>query len=113
MNTRHSALATLSLMSMLSLYAVTATADPATWQLWKSRLDGTTQCAQSSPGDGWVNMDGTYSNSRCRMSRRHADEFGDETPTATRSINESPTGTKRKNRMLELMAIFAAARSSQ
>jgi hypothetical protein len=47
------------------LLCATAAAAPAAWQLWRSKSDGTTVCAQVSPGAGWERADGPYRDARC------------------------------------------------
>jgi hypothetical protein len=42
-----------------------AAARPAPWYLWQCRLDGKTVCFQTSPGEGWVRVDGPFSDARC------------------------------------------------
>ncbi|WP_134514816.1 hypothetical protein, partial [Pseudomonas aeruginosa] len=35
-----------------------AQAAPAPFYKWQSKLDGQVACMQTSPGDGWVRLDG-------------------------------------------------------
>lgn len=42
-----------------------AFAAPAPWYLWKSTVDSKTFCSQTSPGDGWVRLQGPFDNGRC------------------------------------------------
>ncbi|WP_129446069.1 hypothetical protein [Pseudomonas aeruginosa] len=43
-----------------------AQAAPAPFYKWQSKLDGQVACRQTSPGDGWVRLDGPYRDLRCR-----------------------------------------------
>ncbi|MCV6341178.1 hypothetical protein OFL47_32415 [Pseudomonas aeruginosa] len=43
-----------------------AQAAPAPFYKWQSKLDGQVACMQTSPGDGWVRLDGPYRDLRCR-----------------------------------------------
>ncbi|RCI71148.1 hypothetical protein DT376_30700, partial [Pseudomonas aeruginosa] len=43
-----------------------AHAAPAPFYKWQSKLDGQVACMQTSPGDGWVRLDGPYRDLRCR-----------------------------------------------
>ena len=90
--------AVLTMGSLLLLQALSAAAESSPWHLWESRIDGRMQCEQFSPGSGWVHMDGTFSDSRCRTAWN-------------RSGGNAGPGIARKNRMLELMTIMVTARS--
>ena len=39
---------------------------PRPFYKWQSKLDGQVACMQTSPGDGWVRLDGPYRDLRCR-----------------------------------------------
>lgn len=54
------------LYAALLAAATFALAAPAPWHWWKSRLDGRLYCAQTSPGSGWVRVDGPFDNAQCR-----------------------------------------------
>lgn len=106
--------AKLAVLATLSLFAASATAEPAPWHLWQSRLDGKTSCAQTSPGEGWEKNDGSFSNARCRkLQSRPSGIYGEENLTAKRFVRESQSEMDRKNRIMVLMAIFVSARASQ
>ena len=106
--------AKLAVLATLSLFAVAAAADPAPWHLWKSRLDGKTYCAQTSPGEGWKKNDGSFSNARCRkLQSQPSGIHAEENLAAKRFVRESQPGMDRKNRMMSLIAIFVSARASQ
>lgn len=106
--------AKLAVLATLSLFAAAAAAESAPWHLWKSRLDGKTFCAQTSPGEGWEKNEGAFSNARCRrLQSRPAGIDGEENSTAKRFAPESQSGVDRKNRMMGLMAIFVSARASR
>jgi hypothetical protein len=47
--------------------SIGAFAAPASWYLWKSRLDGKTFCLQTSPGEGWERVAGPFKDSRCEI----------------------------------------------
>ena len=55
----------LVLLSLLFACALPATARPAPWYEWISRLDGKTVCAQTSPGYGWRQGRGPFPDARC------------------------------------------------
>jgi len=97
LNTRRTALAIFTLLLLQSMIAST---ESPPWHLWKNATDGAVQCAQSTPGRGWDNMDGTFSDGRCRTA-------------LIRSANNSTSETGRKNRILELMTIITATRSGR
>lgn len=42
-----------------------ALAAPAPWYKWRSKVDGTLSCAQSTLGFGWELASGPYKDSRC------------------------------------------------
>lgn len=42
-----------------------ASAQPAPWYKWRSKLNGKETCQQTSPGDGWERAGGPYK-SDCR-----------------------------------------------
>ena len=42
-----------------------AWAAPAPWYKWRSKVDGTLSCAQSTLGFGWELASGPYKDSRC------------------------------------------------
>lgn len=42
-----------------------AAAAPAPWYKWRSKVDGTLSCAQSTLGFGWELASGPYKDSRC------------------------------------------------
>lgn len=53
-------------IAALLLAACTATlAAPAPWYKWRSKVDGTLSCAQSTLGFGWELASGPYKDSRC------------------------------------------------
>ncbi|MFN7086791.1 MAG: hypothetical protein ACK4N4_09225 [Burkholderiales bacterium] len=58
------------LVAVLSLLAPAAAAEPAPYYLWASRINGTTYCAQTSPGEGWVLYDGPFSDFQCRKRKQ-------------------------------------------
>ena len=106
--------AKLAVLAILSLFAATANGEPAPWHVWQSRLDGKTTCAQTTPGAGWETNDGPFSNARCRkVQTRPSGTYDEDTSTAKHFAREAQSAVGRKNRMLELIAIFASARASR
>ena len=66
------------------------------------------------PGAGWETNDGPFSNARCRkVQTRPSGTYGEDTSTAKHFAREAQSAADRKNRMLELIAIFASARTSR
>jgi hypothetical protein len=49
----------------LSLLCASASAGPAPWYKWRSRLDGAVACSQTPLGQGWDQLAGAYKDSRC------------------------------------------------
>lgn len=47
-----------------------ALAAPAPWYYWRSKLDGARVCAQTSPGEGWVQDSEPYEGPMCQPRRR-------------------------------------------
>jgi hypothetical protein len=56
--------------AMLVLFVSSAFAAPAPWYRWRSKLDGTVACAQTSPGEGWERIGGPYRDARCEKTGR-------------------------------------------
>ncbi|BBL72089.1 hypothetical protein [Methylogaea oryzae] len=56
---------TLLVLSLLFAAAVHAASAP--WYLWQSKVDGSTFCAQKSPGPGWVKLKGPFYNAGCEL----------------------------------------------
>lgn len=48
------------------LYGAAAWAGPAPWYRWRSAQGDHDVCAQFSPGDGWVAVQGPFQDSACR-----------------------------------------------
>ena len=90
----------LAIITLLLLQTTAASAESLHWHLWKNRIDGEMQCAQSVPGRGWDNMDGTFSDGRCRTALNG-------------SAGNATSETGRKNRILELMTIIVTTRSGR
>jgi hypothetical protein len=55
---------TISTLSLI-LVCMVATAGPAPWYKWRSKLDGTLVCAQTPLGAGWERVAGPYQDSHC------------------------------------------------
>ncbi|PKO90324.1 MAG: hypothetical protein CVU16_10620 [Betaproteobacteria bacterium HGW-Betaproteobacteria-10] len=54
------------LVLVLFVSPLVASAEPAPWYWWVSKLDSARVCWQTSPGSGWYRAGGPYKNSRCR-----------------------------------------------
>ena len=50
-----------------SFWCVSASAAPASWYQWKSKLNDERYCTQTSPGSGWERDDGPYKDARCEI----------------------------------------------
>ncbi|MDZ4316938.1 MAG: hypothetical protein U0989_19500 [Azonexus sp.] len=51
---------------ILTAVSLVASAEPAPWYWWASKLDAARVCWQTSPGSGWYRDGGPYKDSRCR-----------------------------------------------
>jgi hypothetical protein len=51
-------------------FAVGAWAAPAPWYYWRSKVDGTRVCAQTSPGHGWERDSAAYDGPGCQPRRK-------------------------------------------
>jgi len=56
-------------LGALALLGV-ARAAPAPWYYWRSKLNGARVCAQTSPGEGWVQDSDPYEGPMCQPRRR-------------------------------------------
>lgn len=54
-----------TLAATLLALCASAWAGPAPWYQWRSKVDGTLSCAQSTLGFGWELASGPYKDSRC------------------------------------------------
>lgn len=59
-----------TLLITLSLASLSLLAAPAPYYLWMSKIDGSRVCSQSYLGEGWQQMGGPFSDSRCRKPAR-------------------------------------------
>lgn len=50
----------------LCLVVAGASAAPAPWFLWQSKVDGGKVCSQYPPGKGWEKFSGPFRDSRCK-----------------------------------------------
>jgi hypothetical protein len=50
--------------------AFAVSAAPAPWYYWRSKVDGTRVCAQTSPGPGWERDSAAYDGPGCRPRRK-------------------------------------------
>ena len=60
------------LLLLLALCCSAALAAPAPWYHWRSKIDGTVLCRQTSPGSGWEQSSGPFDNPECRPPARRA-----------------------------------------
>lgn len=60
----------LSLALLAIVASTVALAQPAPWYLWKSKLNGKTTCAQTSPGEGWDRDGGPFKDGNCKKPGR-------------------------------------------
>jgi hypothetical protein len=56
-------------LALLGL-AVAASAAPAPWYYWRSKVDGARVCAQTSPGPGWERDSAAYEGPGCQPRRK-------------------------------------------
>lgn len=47
------------------LMTAIAVAGPAAWYQWRSKLEPSFLCSQTSPGEGWEKLNGPFSDARC------------------------------------------------
>lgn len=63
--TPHSRFRGACLAALLAAPLLLASAAPAPWFKWRSKLDGATSCSQWPLGPGWERAGGPYRDSRC------------------------------------------------
>ena len=106
--------AKLAVLVILSLFSVGATAEPESWQVWTNTIDGRTQCAETSPGDGWEKNGRMFSFARCQYFQNRSAGFnGQANATSSRFVHASQADAERRSRMMGLFAIFVSARASK
>jgi len=68
------------LMLAMMLLVSPLLAAPAPWYKWQSKIDGKVFCAQTSPGDGWRRLSGSYKDLRCQkpVREKSVQRFGSE-----------------------------------
>lgn len=66
----HRACAALAAALLLYGAALAALAAPAPWYYWRSKIDGTRICAQTSPGPGWEQDSAPFEGPGCQMRPR-------------------------------------------
>ena len=49
-----------------------ALAAPAPWYYWRSHINGTRICAQTSPGPGWTQDEGPFADAGCQTRPRQS-----------------------------------------
>ncbi len=54
-----------ALLLLALLLAASATAGPAPWFQWRSKLNGELACSQTPLGPGWEKTAGPYRDARC------------------------------------------------
>lgn len=59
-------LMTCAALVLAGLFSLSVAAGPAPWYQWQSKLNGKLVCAQTSPGEGWVQLSGPYKDPRCQ-----------------------------------------------
>lgn len=57
-------------LALAAVLCATATAAPAPWFYWRSKIDGKRVCAQVSPGEGWVQDSEPYEAPNCQPRKR-------------------------------------------
>ncbi len=55
----------LSVLIIIGAFSFSATAQPAPWYKWQSKVNGRVFCKQTSPGEGWTKISGPYKDARC------------------------------------------------
>jgi hypothetical protein len=55
----------IAVIILLLALATPAWAGTSPWFVWRNAVSGSTVCAQSSPGPGWMKETGPYSDLRC------------------------------------------------
>jgi hypothetical protein len=55
---------------LLAICTADATAGPAPWYQWRSKLDGQLACSQTPLGSGWEKASGPYRDSHCEKKIR-------------------------------------------
>ena len=63
-------MAAFALVLALSALSVAASAAPAPWYYWRSKVDGARVCAQTSPGSGWELDSAAYEGPGCQPRRK-------------------------------------------
>lgn len=57
----------LALLTLLFALSAPGFAAPAPFYLWQSKLDGGLTCAQTSPGEGWLRLGGSFRDAGCHV----------------------------------------------
>ena len=63
-----------SLVLFLFLITGSTLAGPAAWFNWRSKLDLSLVCSQTTPGDGWEKFSGPFFDARCEKLKTVAPE---------------------------------------
>lgn len=56
----------VAVAALCLLQAMPASAAPASWYYWRSKVDGARVCAQTSPGPGWERDSQAYEGPGCQ-----------------------------------------------
>lgn len=56
-----------AMATSLAILCTAALAAPASWYQWRSKIDGTIVCTQTSPGPGWTKLPTPYLDARCKV----------------------------------------------
>ena len=63
-------MAAATVVLALSTLATAASAGPAPWYYWRSKVDGARVCAQTAPGHGWERDSAAYDGPGCQPRRK-------------------------------------------
>lgn len=55
----------IPILLLAAMAGEVATARPAWWYLYQSRIDGQRACSQTPLGEGWVQMAGPFKDAHC------------------------------------------------
>lgn len=60
----------LTLLPALFLMLTLVHAEPASWYKWRSKLNAHVICSQTSPGEGWEQLEQPYGDARCERPKQ-------------------------------------------
>ncbi|MFZ6844590.1 hypothetical protein [Undibacterium sp. RuTC16W] len=55
----------LSVILLFLPIPIATSAAPADWYKWRSKIEATEVCSQTSPGEGWDKASGPYKDAQC------------------------------------------------